>query len=133
MPNWSKEFYADYLARRSVPDAKQPELPQALASDSEGEAQSTGCIPVRFILYRCKLLDVDAKYASVKDLLDCVVAAGLVAGDKEGQVDLKVQQVKVNKKKDERTEIHVMIPDVNQNTMLIGTATPIAPPQEAPF
>lgn len=50
---------------------------------------------------------MDAKYASTKDLLDCLVAAGFLAGDKEGQVDLKVEQVKVKTKAEERTEIEI--------------------------
>lgn len=93
--------------RSEVSNPKQRELPAQLGSDNAGETQSTGCVPVCFTLYRVRLLDVDAKYASIKDLLDCVAGAGLVAGDKEGQVDLQVRQVKVRTKAEERTEITV--------------------------
>lgn len=62
---------------------------------------------MRFRLCRVKLLDVDAKFASVKDLLDGLTAAGLIHGDKEGQVDLKVEQVKVPSYSLERTEIEI--------------------------
>ncbi len=102
---WTKEQYDAYQNRRSVSNSKQCECQAPLAGGGEGEAQSSRCVPVRFTLYRIRLLDVDAKYGSVKDLLDCVVASGLVAGDKEGQINLEVSQVKVKTKQEERTEI----------------------------
>lgn len=107
---WTSLEYANYQAKRSVSNPKQPKREETLASSGGGETQSTGRIPVRFTLYRCRLLDVDAKYASVKDLLDCVVASGIVAGDKEGQISLEVNQVKVKTKAEERTEVEVILP-----------------------
>ena len=104
---WTKEQYAAYQARRALPHTKQREQPTALAANCGGETPGTGCVPVSFILYRVRLLDVEAKYGSVKDLLDCVVHAGFVAGDQEGQVDLKVRQVKVDTFAEERTEIEI--------------------------
>ena len=104
---WTREQFDAYQAKRSISDAQQRERPPALAGDSPREAQSAGCVPVRFTLYRCRLLDVDAKYGSVKDLLDCLVASGIVAGDKEGQVSLEVNQVKVGTRAEERTEIEI--------------------------
>ncbi len=105
---WTQQEYDAYLDRRSVSNSKQCECQAPLAGGGEGEAQSSRCVPVRFTLYRVRLLDVDAKYSSIKDLLDCVVASGFVAGDKEGQVTLEVSQVKVKTKQLERTEIEIL-------------------------
>ena len=65
---------------------------------------------VRLTLCRVNLLDVDAKYASVKDVLDGLQHAGIICGDKEGEITLEVEQVKVAHFKDERTEIEVKYP-----------------------
>jgi len=97
-------------AGAGVSNPEQCERPANVGSGDAGKAQSTGCIQVRFILHRVRLLDVDAKYGSVKDLLDCVVHAGFVAGDKEGQVDLKVRQIKVKTHAEERTFIVLPCP-----------------------
>jgi len=56
---------------------------------------------------RKQLLDVDAKYASVKDLLDCLTIARVIQGDKEGEITLEVNQRKVVKKEPEKTIIEV--------------------------
>lgn len=113
----TREQYEAILARQAarrnqaggaIPVPEQLQRKEALAGCDGREAQGPRCVPVRFTLFRVKLLDVDAKYASVKDLLDCLVASGIVDGDKEGQVDLKVEQVKVKSYKDERTEILVI-------------------------
>jgi hypothetical protein len=91
----------------AVPDTQQREWPEGLARCDAGETQSASCLRVRFTLHRVKPLDVDAKYASVKDLLDCLANAGIVAGDKEGQISLEVEQKKVRSFKEERTVIEV--------------------------
>ena len=89
-------------------DAEQRERPQALARRDEGKASRPGLLHCRFTLHRKSLLDVDAKYASVKDLLDCVVTAGIVCGDKEGQITLEVLQRKILKGEKETTEIEIL-------------------------
>lgn len=106
---WTKEQYDDYQARRALPNAKQRQREEALAGNHARETQGARCVPVVFTLYRVRFLDVDAKYSSVKDLLDCLVASGLVDGDQEGQVDLKVNQVRVRSRKEERTEIQLSL------------------------
>jgi hypothetical protein len=90
-----------------LPNAEQCERSQALASDRERKAQSARLPVVRFTLRRKKLLDVDAKYASTKDLLDGLQYAGLIRGDKEGQIILEVHQEKVNPGEPEKTIIEV--------------------------
>ena len=98
--------------RKAVPVVKvshpQPrECPVELAVDSEREAPGTGCPHVCFTLCRVRLLDVDAKYHSCKDLLDGLAIAGIIRGDQEGQVTLEVNQIKVSHYEDEQTLIEI--------------------------
>ena len=79
----------------------------ALAQGRQGKAPRRGCPVVRFEISRHRLLDVDAKYAAVKHLLDGIVATGIVAGDKEGQIELEVIQQKASKNEAETTVIKV--------------------------
>jgi len=104
---WTQQEYDAYQNRRALSNAKQRQLPAQLGPDNARETQSARCVPVCFTLYRRRLLDVDAKYSSVKDLLDCVVDAGFADGDKEGQVSLEVRQVKVKTKSEECTTIEL--------------------------
>lgn len=92
----------------ALPDSKQRQRAQTLARGDEGEASRPGLLHCRFTLHRKSLLDVDAKYASVKDLLDCVVTSGIVCGDKEGQITLEVRQRKISKGEVETTEIEIL-------------------------
>jgi hypothetical protein len=96
-----------YPSVHKIPDTKQRERPEELARSSPGKAPGSGCPVVRFILLRTRLLDVDAKYGSVKDLLDGLQHAGLIHGDKEGQIHLKVDQIRVPHFKDELTIIEI--------------------------
>ena len=92
----------------ALPDAQQRERAETLARRHAGEAQGARLPHCRFTLSRRKLLDVDAKYASVKDLLDCLTIAGVIPGDKEGQITLEVIQRKTSKGETETTEIEVI-------------------------
>ena len=107
---WLQDFYAkkggiSFSDRVAIPDSKPRERKEALEASGERETQGAGLRHCRFTLYRKKLLDVDAKYSSVKDLLDCLTIALVIRGDKEGQITLEVEQVKV--KRDEKTVIEV--------------------------
>lgn len=97
----------DHPTCSKIPDAEQCERPKELAGGGAGEAQGARCPHVRFTLCRVRLLDIDAKWHSCKDLLDGLQYAGLIPGDKEGQITLQVDQVRVSKFKDERTEIEI--------------------------
>lgn len=66
---------------------------------------------VRFTLCRVSLLDVDAKWGSIKDLLDGMQIAGLIPGDREGEITLAVYQQKVFHRSDECTEIEIVYGD----------------------
>lgn len=93
--------------KTGLSDAQHSEPAVELAGGGEGETQGGRCPLVRFTLRRKAILDVDAKYASVKHILDGIVATGIVAGDKEGQITLEVIQQKVAKGEKEVTEIEV--------------------------
>jgi hypothetical protein len=112
-PKLRERILEAYRAQNSprparVQDAKQCEQPIALERCGVAKAQGSKRPLVRFSLFRVRLLDVDAKYASTKDLLDGLAAAGLVDGDKEGQVRLEVEQVRVGSYKEEKTEIEII-------------------------
>ena len=91
------------------PEPRQQAIP--LAARGKGEAQGGGCPIVSFAMRRERLLDVDAKYAAVKHLLDGVVATGIVAGDKEGQISLEVTQTKCLKGETEITVVTITKPN----------------------
>lgn len=91
----------------SIPDAKPCKRKKALETGSEGKAPRPGLRHCRFTLRRLKLLDVDAKYASIKNVLDCLTIAGIIRGDREGEITLEVIQEKVTKGDVETTVIEV--------------------------
>ncbi len=95
--------------QRKIQDSEQCEQTPALGGESEGKASGAKRPVIGFTLYRVKLLDWEAKYSSVKDLLDGCVSAGLLDGDREDQIDPKsyVRQVKVKSYAEERTEIQI--------------------------
>lgn len=107
-PNASAAFVrANLSAGAAIPHAEQRERPQALARRDEGKAPGARLLHCRFTLCRKSFLDVDAKYSSVKDLLDCLVLSGVLPGDKEGQITLEVVQQKPLKGEPEQTVIEV--------------------------
>lgn len=107
--NWLQEH--ENRSRIKLPNPPPCERPAPLAADRGGETPSTICPLVRFTLRRVRLLDVDAKYSSVKDLLDGLQYAGLIHGDKEGEIRLEVVQEKVGKFSEESTLIEIEYAD----------------------
>lgn len=97
--------------RREVP-TPEPErgAPDALDEMVPREETSQARPIVRFIFYRTRLLDCDARAHGCKDLLDGLVEAGILPGDREDQIDFDARQKKVHYKKDERTEIEITLP-----------------------
>ncbi len=95
--------------QRKIQDSEQREQTPALGSEGKGEASGARCPLIGFTLYRVKLLDWEAKYSSVKDLLDGCVSAGLLDGDREDQIhpNSYVRQVKVKSYAEERTVIEI--------------------------
>ena len=62
---------------------------------------------VKITSYRVSLLDEDNLYGSVKILLDCLIDQKLIYDDRPTLLELDVSQVKVGKRKDQRTEITI--------------------------
>ena len=83
---------------------------RALGANGTGKTQSARRPHVCFTLCRTKLLDVDAKYGSIKDLLDSLQYAGLIHGDREDQITLEVKQEKVAHRSEEKTVIEIEYP-----------------------
>lgn len=107
-PNASRScLRANLRAEGAIPNTQPRQREEELAGGDAGEAQGPGLRHCCFTLVRKKLLDVDAKYSSVKDLLDCLVIAGIARGDKEGQITLEVNQRKAAKGEGEHVEITV--------------------------
>lgn len=94
----------------AIPHPEQRQRAPELDGGNETKARGASCPVVRFTLRRVQLLDVDAKFSSVKDLLDGLCAASLLDGDKEGQVTLEVEQEKVGHYADEETRILITYP-----------------------
>lgn len=101
-----------------LPNSQQHQRPVKLVGDSEGEAQGPGCIPgsagdsrphVRITLHRVNLLDTDAKWASVKDVLDCCWRSSLIHGDREDEITLEVSQEKAARFKEEKTVVEITL------------------------
>jgi hypothetical protein len=107
----AKEPKYDDCPDPQLPNAVHGQQAPALAGDHAREAPSTRCPIVRYTLFRVRLLDVDAKFASVKDTLDGLRYAGLIRGDKEGEITLEVEQTKVKTFKEERTLIEIVYPE----------------------
>lgn len=93
-------------SRRAVPHA-QPQRHEAptLGAADEGKAPGDGRTRVRFVGYRVRPLDPDNFAGSVKDLLDGLRHAGLLAGDEPWRIILETEQVRVPSFAQERTEI----------------------------
>lgn len=99
----------NHTTRPEIPNAQPAQQARALGGDHEGKAPSAGRPHVCFTLRRVKLLDVDAKYGSTKDVLDGLAIAQLIPGDRENQITLEVRQEKVGHYKDEETQIDIII------------------------
>src|SRR4030095_2639644 len=113
LPANSKDYgsgRADDLPSAQVSNAQPSKQSPSLERQCEGKAPGTGCPVVCFTLRRVRLLDIDAKSSSIKDLLDGLQYAGLVDGDREGQISLEVRQEKVAHYREEETEIVIFYP-----------------------
>ncbi len=92
-----------------IPDSEQREQTSALDSEDEREAPRPKRPIVGFTLCRVRLLDWEAKWSSIKDLLDGLQKSGLISGDREDQIDPRsfVVQEKVAHYSEERTVIEI--------------------------
>lgn len=92
-----------------LPTTKPAQPAPALGATDEGKAQSARRPHVCFTLCRVKLLDWDAKYGVLKDLLDGLVIANLLPGDREDQITGECKQVRVSSYKNEKTIIEITL------------------------
>jgi hypothetical protein len=86
---------------------KPVKLAPALAVKGSGEASGARLPHCCITQCRVKLLDVDAKWSAVKDLLDALVACGALPGDRENQITLEVRQIRVAHFKEEKTIVEI--------------------------
>lgn len=104
--NWTKEQYAEYKNRRSLP---RSEPQQAVCDEPVAEAQRETKYPsrtfVRITAFRRRLLDPDN--LCPKYFIDGIRYAGLIPNDRPQDIILEVRQEKSN---DERTEIELTTP-----------------------
>lgn len=91
---------------------RQPRPP--LAASIQREAEGFQRTVVRFTGFYVQPLDPDNFAGSIKDLLDGLRHAGLIPGDEWWQIRLETDQVKVATKKEERTEIVIVTPELNK-------------------
>lgn len=91
---------------------RQPRPP--LAAGIQREAEGFQRTVVRFTGFYVRPLDPDNFAGSIKDLLDGLRHAGLIPGDEWWQIRLETDQVKVATKKEERTEIVIVTPELNK-------------------
>jgi hypothetical protein len=99
-------------AGRQVRDPEPKRDPEtALDEMEEGEAEGNKRIGIRFVGYRCKLLDPDNFAGSTKDLIDGLRKFGAITEDTPDKITLETEQVRVRKRKEERTEIVITYPE----------------------
>lgn len=112
-PNASATFIRKNLTETDLglPDA-QPERDQApaLGTAVPGKEEGVPRTRVRFTGYRCQPLDPDNFAGGTKDLLDGLRHAGLIQGDESWRIILETEQVKVSKRKDQKTVIEIFYP-----------------------
>lgn len=92
----------------SKPKSTSRNEPLAKAQTKE---EDTGRAIVRICSYRTRLLDIDNLYGGSKYICDALRYAGIIRDDTCKDIDLKVYQIKVKTKKEERTEIEVIKDD----------------------
>lgn len=101
------KHYENHTQTTRLQNAKPAQRATALGRNDARKTPRARRPHVRFTLCRTRLLDVDAKYDSIKDLLDGLQYAGLIPGDREDQITLEVEQIKVAHRKDEMTRIEI--------------------------
>lgn len=103
--------YGDNHTESEIPNAEpQRHQAPALGEAATRAAQGMERACVRFVGRRVKPLDPDNFAASVKDLLDGLRHAGVIAGDEPWRIKLECEQEKVAHYSEEETIIVVSSP-----------------------
>lgn len=116
IPDHSKRFALEVvpMATPSPNTFPKSNAREALVEPTQAQGGGTGSAPSRirvvFTLYRVALLDPDNKWASVKWLLDALRYADLIPNDRERDIELVVDQVRVRSYLHEGTKIDLTYP-----------------------
>jgi hypothetical protein len=95
-------------SRRPLLPAKlKQKLARALDRELPGTKESVERVSVRFVGYRLQPLDPDNFAGSLKNLIDGLRHAKLIPGDEPWRITLETEQVKVTRRREERTEIFI--------------------------
>ncbi len=86
------------------------EQASALGIPNERKEKGVERIIVRFVGYRTRPLDPDNFAGGTKDLLDGLRHAGLIVGDEPWRIIFETEQIKVQTRAEERTEITIEYP-----------------------
>lgn len=86
----------------------KPDKASALDAAIPRKEKSMGRVTVRYRLCRVQPLDPDNATGSVKDCTDGLCRCGLLQGDDPTQITLVVEQCKVDRYSEERTEIELI-------------------------
>lgn len=110
-PNASEDFLSKNSSDGvlSHPEPQRDKAP-ALGTAVPGKEESVSRTRVRFTGYRLRPLDPDNFAGSVKDCLDFLRHANLIEGDEPWRIILETEQVKVNKRIDQKTVIEIFYP-----------------------
>jgi len=92
----------------------------ALEGQKSLQINYTGIPVVRIAFYRYRLAD-HHRSISEKALVDALQYCGAIGGDSEKEIRLIVEdQIKVDKKSDERTEIIIEYPEVDFDNLFVA-------------
>ncbi len=106
-PRASKTFYEINDHREVSHSESKPNQAPALDIADEGKTVSVAPVRVRFTGHRVRPLDPDNFAGSVKDLLDGLRHAHIIAGDEPWRITLETRQEKVKSYAEERTVIEI--------------------------
>jgi len=107
-PNASRSL----LEANGFSSGQRDEQERAPALDRKVQGTEGGLarVVVRFTCFRRRLLDPDNNARSVKNLLDGLRHAHLIAQDDPAHIQLITEQVSVSHQREERTEIEIIYP-----------------------
>lgn len=118
MPNWREDDLIAYEQRRAKhrPGAglsdtkperhKTPALVKAVPRETTSLPQTR----VRITGYRIRPLDPDNFAGGTKDCIDGLRHSGLLHGDDPASLVLETQQVKVSKRREQKTVVEIFYP-----------------------
>lgn len=88
----------------------EPDIRPAVVRKAPGKAKSDARPFVSIIMFRVRLLDKDNAYGATKPITDSLCKVGLLPGDSEDEIRLKVDQEKVAHRREQRTQIRIVYP-----------------------